>query len=82
MADVNFTNPAAGATISAGNLNVEWKESGIAPLISDLATFQLYLMSGGNDADVMVSSTPSSAKSGTMFGASPPYDGYTVTDAS
>lgn len=54
-ADVRFVNPAAGATISAGTLNVQWGESGTAPLLSDLASFQLYLMTGGNDADDMVS---------------------------
>lgn len=55
FADVKFTVPAAGAPIPAGGtFAVEWKDSGVAPSISDLASYQLFLCAGGNDASSFV----------------------------
>ena len=51
LADVKFITPAAGASIPAGGtFAVEWKDSGSAPSIADLASYQLFLCAGGNDA--------------------------------
>jgi len=55
LADVEFTEPAAGANLTAGQIDVQWKESGISPLISELTQYTLSLMVGGNDLDDMVS---------------------------
>lgn len=55
LADVQFTEPAAGANLTAGQIDVQWKESGIKPLISELTQYTLSLMVGGNDLDDMVS---------------------------
>jgi len=55
LADVKFTTPAAGASIPAGGtFAVEWKDSGSAPSITDLASYQLFLCAGGNDASNFV----------------------------
>ena len=48
-ADVEFTSPAAGASIPAGQFTVEWSESGDAPKISSLESYTLQLLVGGND---------------------------------
>lgn len=50
FADVKFTTPAAGGSVAAGTISVQWTESGVAPSISDLSTYQLFLMVGGNEA--------------------------------
>ena len=55
LADVKFTSPAAGAQVAAGTINVQWKESGISPLIQDLTAYTLVLVVGGNDDADMVS---------------------------
>lgn len=55
LADVEFTEPAAGANLTAGLIDVQWKESGINPLISELTQYTLSLMVGGNDLNDMVS---------------------------
>lgn len=55
LADVEFTEPAAGANLTAGQIDVQWKESGVSPLISELTQYTLSLMVGGNDLDDMVS---------------------------
>ena len=50
-ADVEFTAPAAGASIRGGStFTVSWKDSGDAPSISDLTSYQLFLFSGSNAA--------------------------------
>lgn len=55
LADVKFTTPAAGASVPAGGtFAVEWKDSGSAPSIADLASYQLFLCAGGNDASNFV----------------------------
>ena len=55
LADVEFTEPAAGANLTAGQIDVQWKDSGISPLISELTQYTLSLMVGGNDLNDMVS---------------------------
>ena len=58
FADVSFTTPAPGASIAGGGtMTVEWKDSGSAPSISDLTSYQLFLCAGGNDATSYVSSS-------------------------
>ena len=55
-ADVEFTSPAAGATVSGGStINVQWKDSGTGPAVSSLQTYQLFLCAGGNDEASFVS---------------------------
>lgn len=50
-AGISFTEPAAGAKLTAGTaLTVKWKEGGEGPSISDLQSYQLFLMAGGNEA--------------------------------
>ncbi|KXL44687.1 hypothetical protein M433DRAFT_162285 [Acidomyces richmondensis BFW] len=48
LADVQFTSPAAGASLPAGSITVTWKDSGTSPAISQLTTYTLTLMVGGN----------------------------------
>ena len=56
LADVEFTSPAAGATLTGGgSISIEWQDSGNAPSISDLTTYQLFLCAGGNDDTTFVS---------------------------
>lgn len=55
LATVEFTSPIAGATVAGGStITVEWKDSGEAPSISDLTSYQLFLCAGGNDATSFV----------------------------
>lgn len=58
LADVEFTEPAAGANLNAGQIDVQWKDSGISPPISELTQYTLSLMVGGNDLNDMVCSPP------------------------
>ncbi|KAF2684571.1 hypothetical protein K458DRAFT_418141 [Lentithecium fluviatile CBS 122367] len=54
-AGIEFTKPKAGETLKAGTaIEVEWKEGGDGPALSDLTTFELHLCFGGNDADTIV----------------------------
>ena len=56
FADVQFTSPAAGATIAAGKpITVGWKDSGDGVALTDLSTYTLFLCAGGNDAASFVS---------------------------
>lgn len=50
LADVKFTSPSAGLTITGTTISVAWKESGVSPPISDLAEYQVFLCAGGNTA--------------------------------
>ena len=50
VADVKFTAPAAGSTITGTTLSMEWEESGSSPPITDLASYQVFLCAGGNTA--------------------------------
>ena len=49
FADVEFTTPGAGKSVSGLTLDVEWKDSGDKPKLSELATYQMFLCAGGND---------------------------------
>lgn len=54
-ADVKFTSPAGGETFpGGGSIKAAWTDSGAAPSISDLTTYQLFLCAGGNDPDTFV----------------------------
>ena len=56
FADVQITTPAAGAQLTAGSvLSMAWVDSGTAPSISDLSSYQIFLCAGGNDATNFVS---------------------------
>lgn len=58
LADVKFTSPAAGASLSAENpIVVTWTESGDEPPLSSLTTYTVYLCAGGNDAPSQVMTT-------------------------
>jgi hypothetical protein len=55
FADVKFTSPIAGHSYTGGGtLSITWADSGVAPSISDLTTYQLFLCAGGNDASSIV----------------------------
>lgn len=54
FADVKFTSPAAGATVSGPTISIEWEESGTVPKIADFASYQLFLCAGGNDQSSFV----------------------------
>lgn len=50
-AGIKFTSPAAGAKLTAGTaIEIEWEASGTGPSISDLTTYQLILVGGGQKA--------------------------------
>ena len=56
FADVEFTSPSAGASAVGGELlQIAWKDSGTAPPITQLQSYQLFLCAGGNDAGSFVS---------------------------
>jgi len=47
-AGIKFTSPAAGAKLKAGTaIEIEWEEGGTGPKISELLTYQLILVGGG-----------------------------------
>lgn len=49
LADIQFTAPAAGAALKAGSVvTIAWKDSGKAPLLSDLTNYVINLCAGGN----------------------------------
>jgi hypothetical protein len=48
-ADVEVVSPQAGDSITGLNLEIEWKDSGNTPPLSQLANYQLFLCAGGND---------------------------------
>ncbi|TKA35090.1 hypothetical protein B0A54_14599 [Friedmanniomyces endolithicus] len=50
LADVLVTSPAAGAQLPFGNIQVTWKDSGVAPALSALTTYTLQLVVGGQEA--------------------------------
>jgi hypothetical protein len=57
FADVKFTSPAAGVTVTGPTISISWEESGTSPKISDLASYQLFLCAGGNDVSNYVNRT-------------------------
>lgn len=54
VADVEFVSPNAGGFVPVGTIDVQWKDSGISPPISELTQFTLSLMVGGNEDSEMV----------------------------
>lgn len=55
FADVRFTSPVGGETFTGGgSINVAWTDSGEAPSISDLVSYQLFLCAGGNEEGTYV----------------------------
>ena len=50
VADVKFTAPPAGSTITGTTISMTWEESGASPPISELASYQIFLCAGGNTA--------------------------------
>jgi hypothetical protein len=56
--DVSFTIPStAGDNFPGGSpFTVQWADSGVAPSISDLTTYQLALYTGSNAAPVRITS--------------------------
>lgn len=49
LADVEFTSPAAGASVAAGAITISWKDSGVSPPLSELTPQTLQLVVGGNE---------------------------------
>jgi len=56
-ADVLFTSPRAGEKVRVGTIDVRWKDSGIAPSLSQLTSYSLALLVGGNENEDMVRHT-------------------------
>ncbi|KAI9756310.1 MAG: hypothetical protein M4579_003902 [Chaenotheca gracillima] len=86
-ADVQFTSPAAGASVAGGNtVTVQWKDSGDTPKLAQLQSYQLFLMSGSNDEPYQLASITDQGQfskgnkaSGTIqigVGASTPKNAY------
>jgi hypothetical protein len=49
LADVKFTSPAAGTSVPGGtSFSITWTDSGTAPSLSDLTSYQLFLFTGSN----------------------------------
>ncbi len=69
IADVKFLSPAAGETLQGGStITVEWEDSGDAPELSQLTSYQLFLCAGGNEEGTFVSAAGSSHASGELTG--------------
>ncbi|KAL9602906.1 MAG: hypothetical protein Q9179_002376 [Wetmoreana sp. 5 TL-2023] len=57
FADIQFTSPAAGATLQAGKpITAKWKESGDGTALKDLTSYTLFLCAGGDDPDSIIQS--------------------------
>lgn len=55
VADVEFTSPAAGASLVAGSaITIKWEDSGVAPALSALSIYSIFLCAGGNTAGSFV----------------------------
>lgn len=55
LADVEFIKPTQGGSLPAGTIDIAWKDNGNAPSLSDLSTYQIDLLAGGDtDADSVV----------------------------
>ncbi|KAI9675377.1 MAG: hypothetical protein M1817_001281 [Caeruleum heppii] len=87
LADVEFTSPAPGASLSGGStIAVEWKDSGDPPSIKDLQSYSLFLCAGGNENPIQLAAitdqgafTRGNKASGTIqagLGASTPENAY------
>ena len=47
-ADIGFSSPAAGTTISGSTIDVEFEEGSGSPALSDFTGYTLQLCAGGN----------------------------------
>ncbi|RMZ73448.1 Xaa-Pro dipeptidase [Pyrenophora seminiperda CCB06] len=57
-AGIKFTSPAAGAQLTAGTaIAVQWSEGGTGPKLTDLQSYQLQLVVGGNKGDEQATTT-------------------------
>jgi hypothetical protein len=52
LGDVVFSSPAAGGSLASGTIAIKWKDSGDAPALADLSSYQLFLCAGGNENPV------------------------------
>jgi hypothetical protein len=66
LADVVFTSPKAGSDVTAGSFTVTWKDGTDTPSMSDLTTYTLQLMVGGNEAANSVSWERKTAETANM----------------
>lgn len=48
LADVKLTSPAAGASVVAGTISLQWQDSGALPALSSIATADIVLCTGTN----------------------------------
>ncbi|KAH0835114.1 hypothetical protein AYO21_09708 [Fonsecaea monophora] len=53
-ADVQVVAPQPGDSITGLNLQIQWKDSGNSPPLSQLANYQLFLCAGGNDESAYI----------------------------
>jgi hypothetical protein len=54
-AGVSFTSPKAGDLLTAGTaIEVKWADDGDSPKLTDLLTYELFLVAGGNKAEQQV----------------------------
>jgi hypothetical protein len=58
FADIRFTSPAAGSVLPVGPLHVAWIESGEAPTMDKLTSYQLFFCAGGNSEDTILQLFP------------------------
>ncbi|KAL8806750.1 MAG: hypothetical protein Q9182_001148 [Xanthomendoza sp. 2 TL-2023] len=62
VANVQFTSPAAGTTLTAGKpITAKWKDSGDGTALTDLTTYTLFLCAGGNDDASFINLAPINA---------------------
>ncbi|KAL8682305.1 MAG: hypothetical protein Q9224_005670 [Gallowayella concinna] len=62
VADIQFTSPAAGTTLTAGKpITAKWKDSGDGTALTDLTTYTLFLCAGGNDVASIIQLAPINA---------------------
>ena len=55
-AGIKFISPTAGDKLTAGTaIEIEWEEGGTGPSISDLTTYQVILVAGGQKPEEQVS---------------------------
>jgi hypothetical protein len=59
-AGVEFISPKAGSDLTAGtSITVQWKEGGTGPKLTELTSYQLFLIAGGNKDEEQVRHTSS-----------------------
>ncbi|KAF1812087.1 putative beta-1,6-glucan boisynthesis protein [Eremomyces bilateralis CBS 781.70] len=58
LADITFVTPAPGSTIPVGAVSMEWKDSGEAPALADLTTYEVFLCAGGNTDGTFIDLVP------------------------